>query len=139
MRTEILYGYVCTYTYVNICNASHMTLIPLFLSFIYLNFYFLAVPCSTWDFSFPNQGSNLYPLHWKHGVLTTGSPGKPLSFFILKHYFLLFIYFCLCWVFIAANRLSPAAVGRGFSLWWFFLLWSMGSRTQRLSRYGPWA
>ena len=27
---------------------------------------------------FPNQGSNLHPLHWRHGVLTTGSPGKCL-------------------------------------------------------------
>ena len=25
----------------------------------------------------PNQGSNPCPLHWKHGVLTTGLPGKP--------------------------------------------------------------
>ena len=25
-----------------------------------------------------NQGSNLCPLHWKHGILTTGPPGKPL-------------------------------------------------------------
>ena len=27
-------------------------------------------------FKFPNQGSNLCPLHWRHGVLTTGPPGK---------------------------------------------------------------
>ena len=25
---------------------------------------------------FPHQGSNLHPLHWKHGVLTTGPPEK---------------------------------------------------------------
>ena len=25
---------------------------------------------------FPDQGSNPCPLHWKHGVLTTGPPGK---------------------------------------------------------------
>ena len=25
---------------------------------------------------FPDQGSNLRPLHWKCGVLTTGPPGK---------------------------------------------------------------
>ena len=25
---------------------------------------------------FPNQGLNLCPLHCKHGVLTTGPPGK---------------------------------------------------------------
>ena len=27
---------------------------------------------------FPDQGSNLHPLHGEHGVLTTGLPGKPL-------------------------------------------------------------
>ena len=27
----------------------------------------------------PNQGSNPYPLHWEHGVLTTGPPGKSLE------------------------------------------------------------
>ena len=25
---------------------------------------------------FPNQGSNLLLLHWKHRILTTGPPGK---------------------------------------------------------------
>ena len=39
-------------------------------------FYFLAVPHSMKDLKFPNQGSNLHPVHWRHGVLTTGSPGK---------------------------------------------------------------
>ena len=29
---------------------------------------------------FPNQGSNPSPLHWKHGVLTIGPPGKSLNF-----------------------------------------------------------
>ena len=27
----------------------------------------------------PNQGSNPCPLQWKHGVLTTGWPGKSLE------------------------------------------------------------
>ena len=31
---------------------------------------------------FPDQGSNPGPLHWEHGVLTTGPPGKA-PFFIL--------------------------------------------------------
>ena len=31
---------------------------------------------------FPNGGSNLHPLQWKHGVLTTGPPGKSLQFYI---------------------------------------------------------
>ena len=29
-----------------------------------------------WDLKFPDQGSNLHPLHWKHGVLTPGLSGK---------------------------------------------------------------
>ena len=29
-----------------------------------------------YELSIPNQGSNLHPPHWKHGVLTTESPGK---------------------------------------------------------------
>ena len=29
--------------------------------------------------SFPDQGLNLGPLGWKHGVLATGPPGKSLS------------------------------------------------------------
>ena len=28
---------------------------------------------------FPNQGSNLCSLQWKHRILTTGSPGKSFS------------------------------------------------------------
>ena len=28
-----------------------------------------------------NQDSNLYPLHWNHGVLTTGLPGKSPKLF----------------------------------------------------------
>ena len=33
----------------------------------------LIVACGIW---LPDQGSNLGPLHWKHGTLATGSPGK---------------------------------------------------------------
>ena len=48
----------------------------------------------------------------------------------------LFIYFWLCWVFIAAHGLSVVVASRGysslqcvgFSLWWLLLLQSMGSR-----------
>ena len=32
---------------------------------------------------FPYQGLNLCPLHWKGGVLTTGPPGKSLSWLFL--------------------------------------------------------
>ena len=39
--------------------------------------------CTRWHVGsqFPNQGSNLRPLHWQHGFLTTGLPGKSLNFF----------------------------------------------------------
>ena len=30
---------------------------------------------------FPDQQSNLWPLQWKHGVLTTGPSGNSLIFF----------------------------------------------------------
>ena len=40
-------------------------------------FFFLVAPHDVWDPSSPtDQGSNLHPLHWKHGVLSTGLPGK---------------------------------------------------------------
>ena len=31
---------------------------------------------------FPNWGSNLHPLQWKHAVLTTGPPGTSLQFYV---------------------------------------------------------
>ena len=56
------------------------------------------------------------------------------SFFLNK--FILFIYFWLHWVFIAARGLSLVVANRGYSsLWcvgfswrWLLLLWSKGSR-----------
>ena len=44
---------------------------------------------TTWHVgsSFPGQGLNPRPLHWKHGILTTGPPGKALqSVFIVDIY-----------------------------------------------------
>ena len=55
---------------------------------------------------FPNQGSNLGPLQWKCGVLSTGPPGKSrlnLLFFIL---FKNLIYFWLCWFLTAVQAFS---------------------------------
>ena len=61
-------------------------------------FLFLAVPglsCGTWDLwlqqvgsnhlltKFFDQGSNLSPLHWKHGVLATGPPEKSLEAYLV--------------------------------------------------------
>ena len=46
--------------------------------FFFLIFAFLAIPCGMWDLSFPIRDQTLHPLHWKHGVLTTGLSGKSL-------------------------------------------------------------
>ena len=59
----------------------------------------------------------------------------------------LFIYFWLCWAFVAARRLSLVTVSGGysllrcvgFSLWWLLLLQSMGSRHASFSSCGLWA
>ena len=59
----------------------------------------------------------------------------------------LFIYFWLCWVFVAARRLSLVVASRGysslrcvgFSLRWLLLLRSMGSRHMGFSSCGSWA
>ena len=74
-----------------------------------------------------------------------------LVFIFLKFkksfYFILFIYFWLCWVFVAVRRLSLVALSRGysllrcvgFSLWWLLLLWSTGFRHAGFSSCGTWA
>ena len=58
--------------------------------------------------------------------------------------FILFIYFWLRWVFVAARRLSLVAASggysslwcAGFSLWWLLLLRSTGSRRAGFSSCG---
>ena len=72
---------------------------------------------------FPNQGSNPRPLRWKHGVLTTGSPGKPPvflfydfcslaprndNFFVLNNY-----EKCPEWKWRPASRMPKARVALG--------------------------
>ena len=44
----------------------------------------LVVVCGIY---FPDQGSNLGPLHWEHGVLAIGPPGKSIkkTFLILQY------------------------------------------------------
>ena len=67
--------------------------------------------------------------------------GFAVTYFITLTYIYLFIYFWLCWVFVAAHGLSLIAASRGysslwcagFSLWWLLLFWSMGSRHTGLS------
>ena len=68
-------------------------------------------------------------------------------FFSLINLFFLFIYFWLCWVFIAVRGLPLVAASggysllqcAGFSLWWLLSLWSMGSRRAGFSSCGMWA
>ena len=82
-----------------------------------------------------------------------------ILFLSLKINLVLFIYFWLCWVFVAARGLSLVATSGvcsvlrcvGFSLQWLLLLWSTGSRhvgfsscrsralERRLSSCGAWA
>ena len=62
-------------------------------------------------------------------------------------FYYLFIYFWLRWVFVAMHGLSPVVVSggysslwcAGFSLQWFHLLQSMGSRRTGFSSCGTWA
>ena len=59
-------------------------------------------------------------------------------------YLSIYFYFWLCWVFIAAHRLSLVVSSwgysplrcTGFSLWWLLLLRSMGSRQAGFSSCG---
>ena len=58
-----------------------------------------------------------------------------------------FIYFWLCWVFVAVSGISLVAVSggysslrfAGFSLQWLLLLQSTGSRHMGFSSCGAWA
>ena len=52
--------------------------------------YFLATPVRHIESLFLYQGSNPHPLHWEHGVLTTGPPGNSL-----KRFFCLFVSYHL--------------------------------------------
>ena len=60
---------------------------------------------------------------------------------------LIYFYFWLRWVFVAAHGLSLVAASGGysslqcvgFSLRWLLLLWSTGSRHAGFSSYGTWA
>ena len=68
-------------------------------------------------------------------------------FFFYFNLFILFIYFCPHWVFVAVRGLSLVAASRGypslqcagFSLRWLLLSWSTGSRRMGFSSCGTWA
>ena len=71
----------------------------------------------------------------------------PKNSFFLNLCILFIYYFWLCWVFVAAHRLSLVAASggssslrcAGFSLRWLLLFRSMGSRHAGLSSCGTWA
>ena len=52
-----------------------------FCLLIYLYFYFLARPHNIWGLISLTRDWTSAPLHWQHGVLTTGLPGKFLSLY----------------------------------------------------------
>ena len=65
-----------------------------FIYFFYIYFYLFILLCwvlvAVCGIYFPDQGSNLGPLHWEHGVLATRSPEKsPILFF--KYLFIDFL------------------------------------------------
>ena len=67
--------------------------------------------------------------------------------FLINSFNFNFFFFWLHWVFVAVCGLSLVAMSRaytslqcaGFSLWWFLLLWSTGSRHVGFSSCGTWA
>ena len=69
-------------------------------------------------------------------ILTIIATLTNMFYFFFINLFIYLFYFCLCWVFIAARRLSLVVASGGysslrcasFSLWWLLLLWSTGSR-----------
>ena len=68
----------------------------------------------------------------------------PYSFLFLKKFIYLFIYFWLCWVFVAVRGLSLVVARGGYSSLqcadvssrWLLLLWSTGSRHVGFSSCG---
>ena len=52
----------------------------------------------THGIKFPDQGSNLGPLHWECGILATGPPGKSQCGPLLKSLLSLLLY-CFCFRF----------------------------------------
>ena len=58
--------------------------------------------CSVACGIFPDQGSNLCPLHWQADSQPLCHQGSPIDFFFK----FIFIYLWLCWVFVSVRELS---------------------------------
>ena len=104
--------------------------------------------------------SRFYMIFWIPVVISHNGTILPnIIQLFKKKLFILFIYFWLCCIFVAAHRLSLVAASggysllwcMGFSLWWLLLLWIMSSShagfsscgsqalEHRLSSCGAWA
>ena len=51
----------------------------IFLFFFFLFFFFFLPCCTACEILIPQPGIEPMTLQWKHGVLTTGLPGKSLN------------------------------------------------------------
>ena len=67
----------------HLCHNHSSSVLPIpYIVLLGKIFFFFGHAMQHAGSSFPDQGSNLCPLQWKHGVLTTGLPGKfPRHFF----------------------------------------------------------
>ena len=105
-----------------------------------------------------SRDNHCYPVSFKHCHVSKyiflqktnhilSAHYNPYYLFFFINLFILFIYFWLCWVFVAVCGLSLVAASRGYSsLWcagfslrWLLLLWSTGSRHMGFSSCGTWA
>ena len=75
-------------------------------------------------------------LHFPWGMLSPQSCYSDLSQTLIFCFFLIIIYFWLCWVFIAVRGLYLRCTG--FSLQWLLLLPSTGYRACGLSSCSSW-
>ena len=101
----------------------------------------ICIPTSSvWKFPFLHILANIYYL-WGFG------DSHSVRCEVISHcgvFFVLFLFFWLHWVFVAAHRLSLVAAGggysllrcAGFSLRWLLLLWSTGCRRAGFSSCG---
>ena len=141
---ELLHGWVCTWFKFYLNDLNYWLLYS--LTHLW-PFTFASSPtlCSTVNLNVPGQTS------WGHpGALPFSFIAFPIAHQDLFNYTtlfcifkILFIYFWLCWVLVAACWLSLVAASRGysslrctgFSLRWL-LLWSTGSRGVGFSSCG---
>ena len=131
MRTLTIYSQQLSYISYHGINCSHHVVYYIPSTYLSYNwkfdlwttfFQFLHQPPTS-----GNHKSDLFFYEFGGGVF---------FFNLINELICLFIYFWLCWVFVAMCRLSLVVASGGysllrcvgFSLRWLLLLWSMGSR-----------